>query len=37
VGGPQRRGAVEVLLRVYTNCVEGDDEVALQRIEEALR
>ena len=29
--------SVDVLLRVYTNCVEGDDEVALRRIEAALR
>ena len=28
---------VEVLLRVYANCVDGDDEVALRRIEAALR
>lgn len=29
--------SVEVLLRVYANCVEGDDEVALKRIEQALK
>jgi integrase len=29
--------SVDVLLRVYTNCVEGDDEIALKRIEAALR
>jgi integrase len=29
--------SVEVLLRVYANCVAGDDEVALTRIEAALR
>jgi len=29
--------SVEVLLRVYAKCVEGDDEVALRRIENALR
>lgn len=28
--------SVEVLLRVYAKCVEGGDEVALQRIETAL-
>jgi len=28
--------SIEVLLRVYAKCVEGDDEVALKRIEEAL-
>lgn len=28
--------SVEVLLRVYANCVEGDDEIALARIETAL-
>lgn len=27
---------VEVLLRVYAKCVEGDDQIALRRIEEAL-
>ena len=29
--------SVEVLLRVYAKCVDGDDEVALKRIEDALR
>ena len=29
--------SVEVLLRVYAKCVDGDDEIALNRIEEALR
>jgi integrase len=29
--------SVDVLLRVYANCVEGDDEVALKRIEQALK
>lgn len=28
--------SVEVLLRVYAKCVEGDDEIAFKRIEEAL-
>jgi integrase len=28
---------VDVLLRVYVNCVDGDDEIALRRIEGALR
>lgn len=27
---------VEVLLRIYTNCVDGDDKVALERISQAL-
>jgi hypothetical protein len=27
---------VDVLLCVYANCVEGDDEIALKRIDEAL-
>jgi integrase len=41
-GGPPARVAewaghsVEVLLRVYAKCVEGDDVVALHRIEDAL-
>lgn len=29
--------SVDVLLRVYATCVEGDDELALKRISEALR
>ena len=28
---------VEVLLRIYASCIEGQDEVAKRRIEEALR
>jgi integrase len=28
--------SVEVLLRVYAKCVDGDDRAALRRIEEAL-
>jgi integrase len=28
--------SVEVLLRVYAKCVEGDDEIALKRIDDAL-
>jgi len=28
--------SVEVLLRVYAKCVEGDDQAALRRIEDAL-
>jgi len=28
---------VEVLLRIYANCVDGDDRVAVQRINDALR
>lgn len=28
---------VEVLLRVYAKCVDGDDQVALRRIEDATR
>lgn len=29
--------SVDVLLRVYAKCVDGDDEIAIKRIEEALR
>lgn len=29
--------SVDVLLRVYAKCVDGDDEIALKRIEDALR
>jgi hypothetical protein len=28
---------VDVLLRIYANCVDGDDHVALTRIERALQ
>ncbi|MDB5910805.1 MAG: integrase [Massilia sp.] len=28
--------SVEVLLRIYASCLEGQDEVAKRRIEEAL-
>ena len=27
----------EVLLRVYAKCVDGDDQIALRRIEDAFR
>ncbi|MDL4773136.1 hypothetical protein [Actinomadura xylanilytica] len=29
--------SVEVLLRVYAKCIEGQDETAKRRIEQALR
>jgi integrase len=29
--------SVDVLLRIYANCVEGDDEIALTRIGKALQ
>jgi integrase len=29
--------SVEVLLRVYAECLDGDEEIALRRIEKALR
>ncbi len=35
-GGPARGSSVDVLLRVYANCIDGDEEIANERISGSL-